>query len=61
MMLPPPTPEQKAQAERLQKMIDEAAAKFASLSPEDQEEMLRRQRDGWVKAEMSWPRDCPYR
>ncbi len=61
MMLPPPTPEQTAQAERLQKMIDAAAVKFAAMSPEDQEAMLRRQRDGWVKAEMSWPRDCPYR
>lgn len=23
--------------------------------------LLRKQREGYVRAEMSWPRDCPYR
>lgn len=45
----------------LTRLISEAAAKFAAMSPAEQEALLRQQRDGWVRAEMSWPRDCPYR
>lgn len=41
--------------------LKKSAAAFAALSPDEQEAVLRRQRDGWVAAEMSWPRDCPYR
>ena len=38
-----------------------AAAAFEALSPDEQEAVLRQQKAAWVKAEMSWPRDCPYR
>lgn len=41
--------------------LAKSAAEFAAMSLDEQEAMLRRQRDGWIKAEMSWPRDCPYR
>lgn len=61
MFITPPTPEDRARAEELQVKIDAAQSRFHAMSPAEQESMLRRQRDGWVHAEMSWPRDCPYK
>lgn len=61
MLIPPATPAQKARAERLQCMINEAEAAFKLLTPEEQRKHLDAQRDSWVRGEMSWPRDCPYR
>lgn len=52
-----PAPERPELAAALEK----SAAEFAALSLDEQEAVLRRQRDGWVSAEMSWPRDCLYR
>lgn len=40
----------------LQKMVDEAMAKFNALTPEQQAEHRRLQRESWVRAEMSWPK-----
>jgi hypothetical protein len=40
----------------LQKLIDEAMAKFDALSLEQQAHHRRRQRESCVRAEMSWPK-----
>ena len=45
----------------LAELLERAVEKFNAMTPEDQEAMRRKQREGYVKAEMSWPRDCPYR
>lgn len=45
----------------LQKLLREAAAKVAAMSPDEREAMMDQQRKSYVRAEMSWPRDCPYR
>lgn len=42
-------------------LMKKSAEAFAAMTPAEQEAKLRHQRDGWVAAEMSWPRDCPYR
>ena len=39
----------------------QAAAKVAAMTPEERERMHDEQRKSWVRAEMAWPRDCPYR
>ncbi len=41
---------------KLVKLLEESAAKVAAMSPKDREAMFKQQRDGWVKAEMSWPK-----
>jgi len=46
---------------KLLKLLEEAIAKFEAMTPEEQEAHRDAQRKGWVKAEMAWPRDCPYR
>jgi len=51
---PPARPE-------LDELVRRAIDAFNALPPEQQDEMLRKQREGYVRAEMSWPRDCPYR
>jgi hypothetical protein len=61
MLIPPKTPEERARAEELKVMIDAAQARFEAMSPEEQEAMMKQQREGYARAEMSWPRDCPYR
>lgn len=40
----------------LTKLLQEAAAEFRALSPEQQQEMMRIQKEGYVRAEMSWPK-----
>lgn len=42
-------------------LLRKAVTDFAAMPPDEQERPLRQQREGWVKAEMSWPKDCPYR
>ncbi len=39
----------------LQKLVDEAMARFNALSPEEQAEHRRLQRESYVRGEMSWP------
>ncbi len=38
-------------------LLREAKAKLAAMTPEDREEMYRKQREGWVRAELQWARD----
>jgi hypothetical protein len=45
----------------LLRLIEQSVARFKAMPSDEQEAMLRQQRDGWVKAEMSWPKDCPHR
>ncbi len=45
----------------LDRLLREAAAKVAAMTPEERERMHDEQRKSWVRAEMAWPRDCPYR
>lgn len=52
-----PTPKN----EKLEAMLQKAAEQVAAMTLEDIETMLRKQRDGYVRAELSWPRNCPYR
>ena len=40
----------------LDELLKEARAAFDKLTPEEQEAMWKRQREGVVKAEMSWPK-----
>lgn len=40
----------------LTRLLRESVKKVEAMSPDELEEMLRKQRDGYVKAEMSWPR-----
>ena len=52
-----PTPEN----EKLNELLRESAAKVAAMTQEEREKMHEEQRKSWVRAEMAWPRDCPYR
>jgi hypothetical protein len=45
----------------LERLLKASVKAWLEMPPEDQEATLRRQRDGWVRAEMSWPNDCPYK
>ena len=49
MVLTPNNPE-------MQKLLEEAIKKFLALSPEQREAMYKKQRESWVRAEMSWPK-----
>lgn len=40
----------------LDELLKQAAAKVAAMSPAEREEMFRIQREGVVRAEMSWPK-----
>jgi hypothetical protein len=40
----------------LQKLIDEAMARFKALTPTQQEAHRRLQAESWVRAERSWPK-----
>lgn len=37
-------------------LVAESERRYAAMSPEQQEAMWKAQRDGYVKAEMSWPK-----
>lgn len=45
----------------LAKLLQKAKYWWATATEAEKEDMLRKQREGYVRAEMSWPRDCPYR
>lgn len=45
----------------LDELVRRSIAEFNALPQEQKDEILRKQREGYVRAEMSWPRDCPYR
>lgn len=40
----------------LDKLLRESVAKFKAMSPTAQEAMMKQQREGYVCAEMSWPK-----
>ena len=41
----------------LERLLAESKANVDAMTPEQREEMLRQQRDGWVKAELQWAKD----
>lgn len=43
--------------QELERLISQAKEQVDKMSPEEKEEMMRQQRDGWVKAEMQWAKD----
>ncbi len=45
----------------LDALIAEAKRKLAAMTPEEREAHFDAQKKSGVKAEISWPRDCPYR
>lgn len=42
--------------EELKALVDAANTRYTAMTPEQQAEMWRQQRDGYVRAEMSWPK-----
>ena len=40
----------------LDELLKESAAAYAKMTPEAKEAMHRKQRESWVRAEMSWPK-----
>ena len=40
----------------IDELLHKAAEEVKAMSPAEREEMLRRQRESWVRAEMSWPK-----
>lgn len=41
--------------EDLDLLLKDAVARYNAMSPDEQKEMCRAQRESWVRAEMSWP------
>ncbi len=50
----PPRPE-------LDRLIAEACARVAAMTPDELREIHAAQSESWVRGEMGWPQDCPYR
>ena len=42
-------------------LLAEAVKNYEAMTPEQKEAVHDAQRKSWVRAEMDWPRDCPYR
>lgn len=40
----------------LKKLLADAQARYDAMTPAERVEMWRQQRDGYVRAEMSWPK-----
>lgn len=40
----------------LDELLKQSAERVKAMSPEEREAMFKAQRDGWVRAEMSWPK-----
>lgn len=45
----------------LERLLKEAVAKYNAMTDAEREAMHKAQRESYVRAEMNWPRDCPYR
>ena len=45
----------------LERLLKESVAKWNAMSEAEREAMHKAQRESYVRAEMNWPRDCPYR
>ena len=50
----PPRPE-------LERLIKEAVAKYKAMTLEEKEALHKAQGESYVRAELGWPKDCPYR
>lgn len=44
-------------ANDLTELLRKAKEQVERMSPEEREEMLRKQREGWVRSEMQWAKD----
>lgn len=42
--------------EELKELVAKANARYDAMTPEQQDAMWKAQREGYVKAEMSWPK-----
>lgn len=40
----------------LERLLEESRKLVAAMTPEQREEMFRKQRESWVRGEMSWPK-----
>lgn len=45
----------------IERLLKEAVAKYNAMSEAEREAMHKAQCESYVRAEMNWPRDCPYR
>lgn len=45
----------------LERMLKDAVEKYNAMTEAEREAMHKAQRESYVRAEMNWPRDCPYR
>ncbi len=56
MKIPPSTPHPE-----LERLLRLNAERVKAMSEEELEAMHKAQRESWVRGEMNWPKDCPYR
>lgn len=45
----------------LERLLKEAVTKYNSMTEAEREAIHKAQRESYARAEMNWPRDCPYR
>lgn len=55
-ILPQPLPRPE-----LEKLLRLSAERVKAMSPGERKAMFDAQRESYVRAEMNWPKDCPYR
>lgn len=41
----------------LEKLLEQAKAKMAAMTPEEREAMLRKQAESWARSEAQWAKD----
>lgn len=46
---------------KLDRLISEARARYEAMTPAEREEQQAAQCASWVRGEIAWPTDCPYR
>lgn len=49
------------QSAELEELLRKSKQWWETATDEQKEDMRRKQRESWVRGEMGWPRDCPYR
>lgn len=45
-----------SEREELKKLLEDAGNWWRNATPQEREEMIRAQRESWVRAEMEWPK-----
>lgn len=45
----------------LDRLLKEAVAKYNAMTEAEREALHKAQCQSYVRAELNWPRDCPYR